>query len=74
MPDAEEEAYMTIGLIVMAAMMGAMLFMGGHKKGHKHSSSQPPAVEVSSAAAVSTAPVQSGERPDGQAAEPEHKH
>ena len=48
MPDAEEEAYMTIGLIVMAAMMGAMLFMGGHKKGHKHSSSQPPAVEVSS--------------------------
>jgi len=52
---------MTAGLLIMAAMMGAMFLLGGHKSGHKHDA--PPAktaqeVQTSSMAVVSTAPPQ----------------
>ncbi len=52
---------MSAGILVMVVMMGAMLIMGGHKMGHKHSESAVHEVTVSSTTAVSTAAVQNAE-------------
>lgn len=48
---------MTGGLILMAAMMGAMFLFGGHAKGHKHKDQASPEIAVSSQAAAA-APAQ----------------
>ncbi len=54
---------MTGGIIIMAAMMGAMFLFGGHGKKHKHSDHASPEIAVSTqaAAAAPAAPAQAEE-------------
>lgn len=42
----------TAGIILMAAMMGAMFLFGGHGRGHKHKDHAAHEVTVSTAAAA----------------------
>lgn len=63
---------MTAGIIVMAAMMGAMFLFGGHGKGHKHGghtehASTEITVSTSAATAIPAAPAE-------VAKDTEHRH
>ena len=51
---------LTGGIILMAAMMGAMFLFGGHGKKHKHNDHASPEIAISSptATAAPAAPVQ----------------